>query len=533
MLKTFPIEFIRQVLEQTLLEEHIKNKEFFGGKDQVNIMSFYEQLKSQEEVDRFVENYRQLTDQQNRSGLILNGVILSPENPSITNLYSCSIIPMSWTCSLRCQLPNRDQAIETINNLIEKLKGKKVDVAQLECVDDFGKKYYAPFKVGTIGQGQTLTELKDKDYIDSPTSAGIYSLYQKGVSLPHQRIVDDFLYLYSKNGTKLGVVKATPSYENICDTVNFLASYLSGQKYYIYVELAEGYTFSDLDRCKSNVSLMFTKNGQSFYKDLSTFEYYCEDPEFPSEGFVVVDVSGVDFDSVDDIDDVVINAPYPIPNGYTITQLVDDNSTNRIVFPQEHISFEKYKLSFSFDAIRCDEPRNLNEKEYCELTFSGNATLVSEGVGLGNDLLKISMKKLRIDAQTTIDFTNAHTYFLEPLEMPSGSNANTQINQIVSNKFLANSHTDSLALTLQYTFIYDKNIDLLKQLFDYARYGTQGLTESDISPNMIYQVDEHWCSWGEYEKKSIETKIVENIDIQNTESDTLTIGMTMQIQRAV
>ena len=61
MLKTFPIDFVRQILEQKLLEEHIKNVNLFGGKEQVAITSFYEQLKSQDEVDRFIETYRDLT----------------------------------------------------------------------------------------------------------------------------------------------------------------------------------------------------------------------------------------------------------------------------------------------------------------------------------------------------------------------------------------------------------------------------------------------------------------------------------------
>ena len=171
MLKIFPIDFIRQAFEQKLLEEHKKDVNFFGGKDQVNIFSFYEQLKSQEQVDRFVENYRDLSDQQNRSGLILNGVIVAPENPTITNLYSSLIVPMSWTCSMRCLIENRDQAIWTINNLIEKLKGRKVDIAQLNCVDEQGKPYCEPFMVGTIGQNDGEPSLKDGDYIGTLSTA--------------------------------------------------------------------------------------------------------------------------------------------------------------------------------------------------------------------------------------------------------------------------------------------------------------------------------------------------------------------------
>ena len=427
MLKTFPIDFVRQILEQKLLEEHINNVNYFGGKEQVAITSFYEQLKSQAEVDRFIETYRDLTEQQNRTGLILNGVLVSPENPTITNLYSSLIIPMEWTTSLRCTLENRDNAIITINNLVEKLKGRKVDVAQLNCIDENGRPYSTPFCVGIIGQNSGTPALKDGDYIGTLTNANaastrISEYTSKGVAFDNTK--DHWFYCQHSN--KLKVIY-----------------YKHGNQNYNFIE--------------------------------------------------------------------------------------DDGEYNDIIFPPEHTSFEKYKVSLSFDAIRCDEPRNLNEKEYCELSFGGSATLVSDGVKLGNDLLKIGISKKKIIAPTDITFANDLTY-LEPLEMPSGSNANTQINQLISNKFLTNTHTDSLALSLQYSFIIDENIPLLKQLFNYARYGTQGITVNDISPNIIYEITENWCSWGNYNSITFKAKIVENIDIENTESDTLTINVNFQIQ---
>ena len=432
MLKTFPIDFVRQILEQKLLEEHMIDVNLFGGKEQVAITSFYEQLKSQDEVNRFIETYRDLTEQQNRTGLILNGVLLSPENPTITNLYSSLIVPMTWTCSLRCTLENRDNAIITINNLIEKLKGRKVDVAQLNCIDENGKPYTIPFCVGTIGQTDGEMYIKNGDYlgnvIDATSVAGIItSLRAKGLSLEAEPKV----YFYVRHQNKLKVVE------------------------------------------------------QSYYSGTGTYSY----------------------------------------------QFVEDDGTiTRIVFPPEHTGFEQYKVSLSFDAIRCDEPRNLNEKEYCEISFSGSATLVSNGVQLGNDLLKIAVTKLGYQAESYVSFSNAATYLLEPLELPSGNNANTQINQLLANNFVSNTHTDAIALTLQYTFIYDKNIGLLEQWFNYARYGTRGLSVSDITPNLEYKVVEYWCSWGDFENKEIKTKIIENIDIENTESDALTLSLTMQIQ---
>ena len=436
MLKTFPIDFVRQILEQKLLEEHMTDVNLFGGKEQVAITSFYEQLKSQDEVDRFIETYRDLTEQQNRTGLILNGVLLSPENPTITNLYSSLIVPMTWTCSLRCTLENRDNAIITINNLIEKLKGRKVDVAQLNCVDENDRPYSTPFCVGTIGQNSGAPELKNGDYIGTLANANAAG----------ERIAEYIL--------KSVIFDSSKDYWFYCQHNNKLKV--------IYID--------------------HTNNTFSFIEDDGTYQ--------------------------------------------------------DIIFPPEHTSFEKYKVSLSFDAIRCDEPRNLNEKEYCELSFGGSATLVNESVQLGNDLLKIGIVKLGFQAENWVSFEqdgNLPGYLLEPLEMPSGSNANTQINQLLSNKFLSNSHTDAVALTLQYTFIYDKSIPLLKQWFEYARYGIQPDGEdvpyrNGITPNIIYEIIEWWCSWGDFDDKVVKAKIVENIDIQNTESDTLTLSLTMQIQ---
>lgn len=435
MLKIFPIDFIRQAFEQKLLEEHNKDQELFGGKDQVNIFSFYEQLKNQDEVDRFVENYRDLADQQNRSGLILNGVLVSPENPTITNLYSSLIIPLSFTCSMRCLIGNRDQAIWTINNLIDKLKGRKVDIAQLNCVDEEGKKYSVPFMVETIGHNDNEPTLKNGDYIGTLANANAAG----------ERIAEYILK---------GVI------------------FNSNKDYWFY--------------CQHNNKLKV----------------------------VYVDhTSGISF-------------------------IEDDGTHPEIIFPPEHTSFEKYKVSFSFDAIRCDEPRNLNAEEYCELSFGGSATLVNASVQLGNDLIKIFISKLGFQAENWVSFEQDGIIpgdFLEPLEMPSGSNANTQVSQLLSNKFISNTHTDALALTLQYTFVYDKSIPLLKQWFDYARYGIQPDGEETpfrdgITPNIIYEILEIWSSWGDFEIIQVRAKIVENIDIENTESDTLTLSVTMQIQ---
>lgn len=433
MLKTFPIEFIRQAIEQTLAIAHKDNVNLFGGKEQINITSFYEQLKNQDEVDRFVETYRDIADQQNRTGLIGNGVILSPENPTITNLYSSLIIPFSWTCSIRCTLANRDQMLITINNLISELKGRKCDIAQLDCIDENGHICAKPFVVGTIGENDGAPILENGVYIGELENA--------------IQLETKLIERYQQNGVNIST---------------------------------------------SNYSWL-----------------YCE-----NNGLLKV---------------------VAIENGDTDTAqfLVDDGTYDDIIFPQEHTNFEKFKLSMSFDSLRCDEPRTLNSEEYCEISFGGSCTLVSDKVALGNDLIKIGVIRKQIKAETPITYTNQTIQYLEPLEMPSGNSANTQLNQLVSNKFKTNSHTDGIGLNIQYSFIADFNIDLIKWWFDYARYGNIE-NDSDnkplISPNIIYEISEFWSSWGIVKNKKYLGKIVDNIDIENTESDTLTLGITMQVQ---
>lgn len=439
MTKTFPIDFVRQIIEQTLFEEHINNpSKYFGGRNQVNLFSFYEQLQKDDEVDRYVECYRDLVEQQNRSGIIMNGTIIAPENPTITNLYKCLIIPMSFTCSFRVKLGDRDSAIETINNLIETLKGRKCDVAE--------SKNGRLLKVGTIGN-----EIDGKPEVHN----------------------GDFIVEYISN-TSNPVALDTAIETKLSSLLAKGIEYNSDYPRYLY------YSFKENEEDKPNLYIAYKESASETWKKIENQSAY--------------------------------------PN---------------IIIPKDIIEFTKYKVSLSFDSLRCDEPRNLNADEYCTISFGGSATLVSNGVSLGNDLVKIGISKSKIVAQTPI-VINGEKEWLEPLEIPSGSNADLQVNQLLSNKFITNTHTDNLSLTLQYTFVCDRTSPLLNQWFKYARYGTQGTNTNNysngVTPNMIYEVQEVWSSWGDIEIETFNAKIIESIDIENTESDTISITIPLQIQ---
>ena len=439
MIHGFPIDFIRQALEQTLLEQHKSNPDLFGGKDQVNIFSLYEQLTKGDDVDRYVENLREIADQQNKTDLILNGVLLAPTNPTITNLYTCTNIPMEWVCSLRCTLENRDQALETLNNLIEELKGSKVDIAELKCVSEEHGTAYKPFVVGTIGHNEGAPQLKVGDYLGEIAVAS----------------VSDKLTYYETLGLYDG---------------DHLP--IEGEWYYIGKPTRDGYELSVV--------------------------YY---------------------------------------NGEDWQLLTDDGTHPEIIFPPEHVDFKKYKLSMSCEAIRCDEPYTLNSEEYVKISFGGSATLTDFSVLFGNDLVKVCVQKYGIKLQSgDVVYSTPTKYWLEPLEMPSSNDPNTRINQLVSNNFKSNTHTDAIALTLQYTFLLDTSIKILDQWFEYGRYGTTNVgnnansSNNAMSPNLIYKVTEYWSYWGNVKKREIKAKISNSIDIEDTESDTMTVGVVMQIQ---
>ena len=429
----FPLDFVRQVIEQTMFEEHLKNPKYFGGDGQVYLLPFYEELVKEENVDRYVETLRDLIDQQNRTGLIMLGTVLADENPTITNLAQDFIIPLSFTCSFRVPLKDKNEAVKTINHLIEKLKGRKQDIAEFEDGQ--------LLKVGTIGNSyeDNGIVIKNGDYL------GEYSHYNIQLSVENKLA----------ELTSLGVTQQTG---------------LS----WVYAS----------DTSTGEMSVLVKEDG-------------------------------------------------------AWKLVVDDKTYKDIIFPPSDKAFEKYKISMSFDSVRVDTPKDLNSEKYCEVSFGGSATIVNCDVALGNDLVKLAVKRDYL--VTVTNNTETHSaisdsvHWLEPLELPSGNNADTQMSQLIANKFKSIPHTDSISVSNQYTFMLDKGESIIKAWFLYGRYGVvaDGTTGHEyangISPNMVYAITEWWSYWGNVEPISFNSKLVGSVDIDNTESDALTIKLPMQV----
>lgn len=431
MLKTFQIDFVRRVFENALSKN---NGETYYDDQDIQLFSFYEHLSENDEVERYTQRYNDLVNEQNKSGLIGFGLITNTDVPSVTNIKKGFISPFEWSCTIRVNLANRDTMLGTIYKLIADLKGKKVDVAQL----DSGK---------LVVVGTMVDSIKDYDFIGEVSDT------------EHETIIEKLQGLISKG--------ISYNYQNVkC----------------FYVE------------CENKLRLIENKNG--YYVDISDEE--------------------IDFNE----DNIVDYTRHNVPT---------------------HKSFEKFKIDFSFDDIKVNEPYTLNAMDYCNISFGGSATLVNDCFRLGNDLVKVLVAKNKVKTSDSTDFSfkvdNELVFTeLEPLEMPSGNNSNSIPNQLKSNFFRVNSHTDSYAIALQYSFILDSEIELIKQWFNYGRYGESNLTSngsiqlSSITPNILYTIKEVWASWGNVEIHEFNAKIIEDINIENTESDTMTISLTFQIQ---
>lgn len=422
MLKTFQIDYTRSALQFALLKNR-ENDRYFNDTD-ISIISFFEHLSEEDEVNRYVETFKDLATQQNKTHKIGAGILTCTDNPTIVNNKSCFISPFEWACTIRVDLNNRDKMLETLYKIMEEFRGKKVDIALL----DNGKLQ----PVGTIGNSFDM-KINDYDFIGN---------YNSDSEITSQWI-----------NSKIAEYVSNYGFQNVATKV--------------------------------------------FVDHNGILELYIK----------------------------------------TSTNVWEKENT---IVPQ-HTSFEKMKLDISFTDIKMQQPYTLNGEDYCTITFGGGATLTTNNIRLGNDLVKVFIKKNKVVGGTNsgdFTFTNQTNYMLDPIEKGSGNSANSIENKLKSNFMVANSHTDSVAITHEYTFAYDSNISLLVQWFEYANFGLQhrgvgdALTNNSMTPNIIYTIEEYYSNWGTIKKYQFSAKIVEDIDIGNTDSDVMTIKVAMQLQGA-
>jgi len=572
--KNMPIDFVREIIEKELLYAHLEDDKYIGGKNQINLFSFYEQVKNQDEVNRYVETFRDLTKQANRSHLISNGVLLAPENPTITNLYSHLIIPLTFTAAFRQTLEDRDLMIATFNNLFERLKGKSVNVAEMGD----NSLFYLP-KIGNKKDSYGMMIPQNGIYLGDLGQYPFYTIYrliQK--SYTQQNQLKDNVYYYlgtvadikayyenqptyhysvlgSQDNSEEVIARITKSADFDDEFDEFgdgglligetsiysfdpqMGMYIPTKKY-DYTELEDDYRiyikcnrirdisigFVDIlpliKGCICETDSVSEKLLSCFPQDISLYNTNkCEYVYYLHNGLLKIAVEKA-------------YNNYESQFQYRQYTTADDGE-KPILIPSNDTLLDIYKLSLSFDSERIENPITLNEKETCVISFGGSATLCDKNTKLGNDLVQVSFSKKKIVMKDNDFNYNENQYYFEPLELPSGNNIDSGINQLRSNKFVKNSIASGLGLSLQYTFVLDRlfsDSDLLHQWFEYARYGINGVDDTQVSPNTLYEITETWSSNGEVKTYTFLGKIVESIDIENNENDVMTITIPIQIQ---
>lgn len=445
MIKTFQIEFVKQALIDFL--SHNASDDLYNDED-IKLVSFFEHLQSDEEVNRYVETYKELTEQQNKEHLTGIGIIAVTDSPDITNIKDSFITPFAWGCTVRVSLDDREKMVNTFYDLYGKMKGRTFDIAQYKVIDMFSVEMPRLKLMPTVG--------RDYDRV-----------------------------------TKRPIIQAN-DYIGNCE-VQQIEVVGSGEL------VDEPFT--------NSVARRMAELEDKLQNNLVNEDYfYCE------------------------YKGTLRKVQLVIFNGHAIYYSRENYGT-----------FEKYSLDLSFEDIGCQSPYTLDTKEYCHITFGGKATLVSGNVVLGNQMCLFAMREHHIDneAQTSyiqeiggVDTDLSPLEYIDPAET-SGTLATSQItSQLRSSLFMSKTHTDTISPTLQYSFVVDRNKHQVMKLYDYAKWGKRvaSVHYNYACVNTVYELHEIYSSWGEYREEVIFAKLTENIPVEVSEADIVSITCNFTIQ---
>ena len=229
--------------------------------------------------------------------------------------------------------------------------------------------------------------------------------------------------------------------------------------------------------------------------------------EFPGSNFSVY-MDGNDGDTLSGL--YRLDFTYTAPSTYAFTQVKLQNT------------FEKYKLSLSFNGIQSDEPFINNGLDRVFLFFGGSATLVKNNVALGNDIVLTTIQVGK-DTGTVVE--------VEPLEIPSSLNLNDDSYQLYASGYQSVDRNMAIQNKLNYSFVYDRSNSLFNDLYKFSRYGSG--TGTLVSPvtgytNQIFTIKEYRYAFGVREIDTFYAKISES-GVQNTNGDVLTLTLGFKV----
>lgn len=124
MATLYDIDLLRGLFEYKLNDATIKVK------------SFYEQIEDPEQLDRFVEEVREMIALQNQEKSVSNfkahGIIRQQSQAEIINIKTNYISPLEYEMRLDLEPIDRDYVLDKVKTLIDNLRGLKFDVVLLD-----------------------------------------------------------------------------------------------------------------------------------------------------------------------------------------------------------------------------------------------------------------------------------------------------------------------------------------------------------------------------------------------------------------
>ena len=148
-------------LVRALLIDRINDESIF-------LASFYEQIKGEEAIARYVDELKELIALQNqeksKSNYKAMGIVSQSGNANIVNIKQNYILPFDFQVRLDIELADRDYVLEKIKTMINTSKGQKYDLLMVDSGEIF-----IP-KTPTISQDKLSPSTADLSFFQ-PTSS--------------------------------------------------------------------------------------------------------------------------------------------------------------------------------------------------------------------------------------------------------------------------------------------------------------------------------------------------------------------------
>jgi hypothetical protein len=400
--------------------------------ESVFLASFYEQIKGEEAIARYVDELKELIALQNQEKSKSNykalGIVSQSGNANIVNIKQNYILPFDFQVRFDIELTDRDYVLDKIKDMILATKGRKYDLA---LQDDGGVLVFG--EPNTFNDLHSLPVAFNNAYFRFTDSNPTFSVqFERNFVLTKDTQNVDFTTYYIYNNE---FRKGTYKHEGWTTLSSTLIAYNATTE-------KKEVVIADSTQLSSALTAFLNDSGRT------------------NRGVLRV-----------------IQTSPSTTNYYSVflgNKVV--NITNLGVVPQF------YKLSLSFNTIQSQEPYITNGLDRVFLFFGGSVTIADGNVGMGNDIVRFTIQEGK-DTGTI--------YVVEPTEIPSSLAVTDDSFQTWNTGYRTTDRNMTIDNKINYAFVYDRNNTLYNYLYQYARFGG-GIT----NPNTIYTIREYRYAFG-------------------------------------